>query len=311
MTSWDLLYNVLRANFDGNAAEGYCDTPKALASDGTAEYLYGHTVRSVNDIGNRGVEVVFEDKDGNIGSLNAPILIGADGPSSTVRKIFQPDIERTYAGYVAWRGTVPEIDVSESTRDCFSEKFTFFHRKGLQILAYLIPGRNGTLEPGERLINYVWYCNYPYGSDQYETLMTDSTGQRHHYTLPVGKISPSVWASHQQHASSVLPPQFSELVQKTRQPFVQAITDVLSSNNVFMDGKVWLVGDAVVGLRPHTAAGTSQAAMHALLLNQLMNGEMSLEEWKKKTIRWATEMSWRGKAMGNHSQFGQHPLAGV
>jgi len=78
-----------------------------------------------------------------------------------------------------------------------------------------------------------------------------------------------------------------------------------------MDGKVWLVGDAVVGLRPHTAAGTSQAAMHALLLNQLMNGEMSLDEWKKKTIRWATEMSERGKAMGNHSQFGQHPLADV
>jgi len=135
MTSWDLLYNILRANFDGNVDEGYCDVPKGEDGDGESEYLYGHKVITVKDIGDDGVEVGFEDKDGKKGTLNANILIGADGPSSTVRNIFKPDVQRAYAGYVAWRGTVLETEVSEESRECFSEKFTFFHRKGVQILA--------------------------------------------------------------------------------------------------------------------------------------------------------------------------------
>jgi hypothetical protein len=38
-----------------------------------------------------------------------------------------------------------------------------------------------------------------------------------------------------------LPPQMSEVVEKTRQPFVQAITDVITAANSFIGGKVVLV----------------------------------------------------------------------
>lgn len=140
MTSWDFLYNVLRRNFDDSGEEAYFDPEKLKGlkeqvKSGKGEYLYGNKVTDVTDAGERGVQVAFEDKDGKQESLTADWVFGADGPSSTIRKIFEPSTERTNAGYVAWRGTVLESDVSEEARKTFSEKFTFFHRHGHQILA--------------------------------------------------------------------------------------------------------------------------------------------------------------------------------
>lgn len=138
MTSWDLLYNILRANFDGMATEGYCPIPASSPSDGHSKYLYGHKVTSISEHStstSSGISISFEDKDGKEGAMDADLLIGADGPSSTVRRLLLPDVERTYAGYVAWRGTVLEESVGKETLECFREKFVFFHASGVQILA--------------------------------------------------------------------------------------------------------------------------------------------------------------------------------
>ena len=169
MTSWDLLYYLLRANFDGVESK-YCDVPSPQEGEGKAEYRYGCTVTGLRDIGNKGVEVEYQDHDGKTSTTTADMVIGADGPSSTVRKILLPEVKREYAGYVAWRGTVPESEASPEAQDAFVEKFAFFHARGTQILAYVIPGENGALEPGKRLINWVWYCNDTEGSKELEEL---------------------------------------------------------------------------------------------------------------------------------------------
>jgi 2-polyprenyl-6-methoxyphenol hydroxylase-like FAD-dependent oxidoreductase len=140
MTSWDLLYNVLRKNFDRGGEDGYFDEEKikdfeVLEDEGSGEYLYGKKVTAVKKSVEEMVKIEFDDQDGKADSLTADLVIGADGPSSTTRTIFEPESHRTNAGYVAWRGTVIESEVSEETRNTFSEKFTFFHRSGLQILA--------------------------------------------------------------------------------------------------------------------------------------------------------------------------------
>lgn len=317
MTSWDLLYNILRRNYDGAGDDSYFtkakndDAHNAEAADGTGEYLTGHKVTKLTDAG-EGVDVVYQ-KDGQDEHLQADLVIGADGPSSTIRSLLQADVKRTHAGYVAWRGTVLESDVSDSTRQCFAEKFTFFHSHGLQILSYAIPGPNGSLQPGNRLLNYVWYCNYLPDSDDFKTLMTDEEGTLHRWTLPAGKVSPAVWENQQAHASRVLPPQFAELVQRTKIPFVQVVTDVLPAKALHMGGKVVLVGDALCGLRPHTAASTSQAAMHAMKLGEAFEKsggkKEDLQAWAKEVEEWGAWMSKRGRVMGDRSQFGEHPLA--
>ncbi|KAL3425887.1 hypothetical protein PVAG01_02678 [Phlyctema vagabunda] len=312
MTSWDLLYNILRANFDGMVEEGYCTVPEDKSCDGKAEYLYGKQVKNIDNTGSSPLSIMLEDKNGKVEKREADVLIAADGPSSTIRRILLPKVERTYAGYVAWRGTVLETEVEENTLVCFKEKFTFFHAPGMQILAYLIPGHKGTLEPGRRLINYVWYCNYAADSPEFKELMTDSDGRSHSFTLPAGKMKESIWKQQKAFASRSLPPQFAELVQKTETPFIQAITDVLPSISVFEDGKLLLVGDALAGFRPHTAGSTGQAAWHALLLGELGifgAGEKSLESWEEEVLEWARVRGRQGIEMGRRSQFGEHPLA--
>lgn len=72
------------------------------------------------------------------------------------------------------------------------------------------------------------------------------------------------------YAKKVPPPQCAKLVELTGKPFIQAITGVLSSHIVFYDGRVILMGDAVAGFRPHTAASTSPAAFHAVQLDKYL-----------------------------------------
>jgi 2-polyprenyl-6-methoxyphenol hydroxylase-like FAD-dependent oxidoreductase len=205
---------------------------------------------------------------------------------------------------------VPESQLSDAAKESFVEKFTFFHTTGIQILGYLIPGREGTLERGERLFNWVWYCNYKDGSPELEELMTDIHGKRHSITLPVGTMQPQVWEKQKEYAVEVLPPQFAEAVQKTQQPFIQAITDVVPSQNCFMNGKVLIVGDALAGFRPHTAASTSQAAYDALMMGEWMNGNIDQKGYEHRVMEYAQTLQKHGVMLGERSQFGRHPLNG-
>jgi 2-polyprenyl-6-methoxyphenol hydroxylase-like FAD-dependent oxidoreductase len=311
MTSWDLAYYMLRANFDGVESE-YCKVPMPAEGHGEVRHLHGHKVTGVSENGER-VLVEYTTNDDKEGSLEADFVIAADGPSSTIRSILQPDVKRTYAGYVALRGTIPEDEVSEKAKEAFSERFTFFHAPGIQILAYLIPGHSGTLEPGKRLINFVYYTNFPSPSledmsPELAELMTDIDGVRHRITMPPGKTDPKAWEKQREIAKEKLPPQFAEIVRATKQPFVQAVTDVLSPENEFLGGKLVLIGDALAGFRPHTVASTSQAAFDAMILADMLEEKIDKKEWKRQTMEYAKNIQKRGVDMGNRSQFENLPI---
>ncbi|KAF2026914.1 hypothetical protein EK21DRAFT_102878 [Setomelanomma holmii] len=311
MTSWDLVYHMLRANVDGVRSD-YCEVPKDDPGSGKVTHLHGHKVTSLEEKGDK-IVVQYETNEGKKGDMEADLVIGADGPSSTIRSILTPNVERKYAGYVALRGTVPENEVTPKTREAFCERFTFFHTKGIQILAYLIPGENGTLEPGKRLINFVYYTNFPSPSlsdpsPEFRELMTDAEGQYHRITMPPGKTDPQAWKKQRKIASERLPPQFAEIVCGTKKPFVQAITDVLSPTNEFFNGRVILVGDALSGFRPHTVASTSQACFDAIILADMIEGKVGRKEWKKQTLGYARTIQKRGVNMGERSQHQDLPL---
>ena len=307
MTSWDLLYHLLRWRVEGLKSE-YVD---GLDADKRpkATYENGCTVTAAEELGNA-VKITWTHKDHGEQSSEADLVIAADGASSTIRRLIQPAVERKYVGYVAWRGTVPENELSDSAKEVFLEKFPFYHSTGIQVLGYLIPGRNGTVELGQRLFNWVWYSNYEHGSAELEELMTDIHEKRHAITLPVGSMNPEVWSKQKVYASQVLPPQYAEAVNKTQQPFIQAITDVISPQNSFLGGKVLLVGDALAGFRPHTAASTGQAAFDALRMGELFGGEIDRRTYDEKVLGFAKMMQEKGVMLGERSQFGRHPFAG-
>lgn len=311
MTSWDLVYYMLRANVD-YVESAYCKVLPRRDDEAEVRHLHGHKVTGIEDRGEK-VLVAYTTGDGTEGTMEADLVIGADGPSSTVRSLLQPDVQRVYAGYVALRGTVREDQVTPNTLEAFRDRFTFFHTRGIQILAYLIPGENGTLEPGQRLINFVYYTNFPSKSldepsKELAELMTDIDGTRHRITMPPGKTNPTAWEKQRQIASEKLPPQFAEIVRATKKPFVQAVTDVISPKNEFLDGKVILLGDALAGFRPHTVASTSQAAFDAMILSDMLRGDVDRKEWKKQTMGYARTIQKRGVDMGIRSQHQDLPL---
>ena len=307
MTSWDLLYHLLRWRVEGLQSEyvnglDADERPKAT-------YENGCTVTALEQHGEM-VKLQWTHKDHGEQTSEADLIIAADGASSTIRRLVKPDVERKYVGYVAWRGTVPETELSESAKDVFVEKFPFYHSTGTQALGYLIPGKNGTVEHGQRLFNWVWYCNYEDGSAELEELMTDVHGKRHAITLPVGSMNPKIWSKQKSYASQVLPPQYAEAVSKTQQPFIQAITDVISPQNSFLDDKVLLVGDALAGFRPHTAASTGQAAFDALRMGELFGHGIDKRTYDKQVLDFAKMTQEKGVMLGERSQFGRHPFAG-
>lgn len=132
MTSWNVLYYRFRANFDGFKS-AYCPTPPAAEPrEGKAIYEHGKKVTNIKQLGGK-ISLEFEDltaKDAGGKTLDADLVIAADGSTSYIRQILQPELKHKYAGYVAWRGTVLESDVSEATRNTFQMKTTFYIFRG-------------------------------------------------------------------------------------------------------------------------------------------------------------------------------------
>lgn len=313
MTSWDLCYYLLRANYDRIDSPYLEDAkfPEERPTDGKVTYRYGCTVTDLTEEGDK-VRVHFKRKldDGTQkeDSLLADLVVAADGPSSTVRKLFEPEVERKYAGYVVIRGTVPEPEGSPEALEVFRERFCFFHAPGIQNLTYTIAGENGNTNEGYRLLNFVWYANFPEGEPELEKIMTDKDGRRRHITIPPGMMSAEGWELLKSKADERLPPQMAEMAHKTKEPFVQCITDVISSKNLFMNDKVVLIGDALAGFRPHTVASTSQAAFNVMSLVDWLDGKIDRQQFVKQVMMWARLIQDRGVKMGNRSQYESLPV---
>lgn len=170
--------------------------------------------------------------------------------------------------------------------------------------SYVMPGENGSLKTGERLLNWVWYFNCPEGSQDLKENMTDVDGHRHRNTLPVGKMRPEVWAKLKAHAAGVLEPSFLELINKTTEPFISTVRDCASPLASFFDGRLLLVGEALTLMRPHTGMSFSHAAVNCLLLQKVFEGEISLADWEREVLRYAEKTRLLSMVLGNYFQCG-------
>ena len=79
----------------------------------------------------------------------ADVLIGADGFRSQVRRGLFHDIVPEYAGYVAWRGIVPEADI-ESQPFARASLFAFNLPPGEHMVGYPVAGSGDDLTVGRR-----------------------------------------------------------------------------------------------------------------------------------------------------------------
>ncbi|WP_445143394.1 FAD binding domain-containing protein [Dyella sp. Tek66A03] len=246
--SWDLLYDGFRQLL-----------PEQL-------YLTGTAVESVTPSA-QSAQVSLADGR----ALTFDVLIGADGQGSTVRNYVNGDgsqgILPDYAGYVAWRGLVPEEAMPEQAKVQLFERMAFHFGEGMHALGYLIPGSEGQTTPGERRYNWVWYRTMPSG---HLHDLLERAGRSSALSLGPGELPGAIRDQLRADASALLPSSFAAAVAAEAQPFVQPIYDYETPRMI--NQRLVLLGDAAFIARPHTAMGIAKAAGDAMTLAAAMTG---------------------------------------
>ena len=107
LTAWERLYRILRDAFPA------------------AHYHRGIGLKGFEQDG-RSVTAHFTDGR----SVEADLLVGADGIRSTVRQQLLPDLNPLYAGYVAWRSLLPEQAIPPA-----------IHRELFEHMVFCLPPR--------------------------------------------------------------------------------------------------------------------------------------------------------------------------
>lgn len=282
LTSWNILYRSIRRHFPDE------------------HYHQGKVLAQVES---KGAKVTATFTDG--GCETADLLIGADGPNSTVRQQLLPTYQPQYAGYVAYRGLIEEAELPAEAAEIFTERFVFYDFPNSHILAYVIPGENESLVSGKRRFNWVWYVNYD-EKMELAHLLTDKNGKHRKHSVPPGMMSSAVEQAMRDYAERVLAEPFKKLVAATKEPFVQSILDLAVPQMVF--DSIALIGDAAFIPRPHTAAGTAKAAANAMSLVQALidhshNVPNALQAWESHQISHGMQLWQQGRSAGDRSQF--------
>jgi 2-polyprenyl-6-methoxyphenol hydroxylase-like FAD-dependent oxidoreductase len=117
LTTWRVLYDIFKSHFL-EAPEG--------AKGPLATYQTNKLVRSVQHEGEKVVVAYGDTLTGVSSVLHADLVIAADGAHSLVRKTVLPTVHPKYAGYITWRGAVPECSLSENSRKMLKDRNIFF-----------------------------------------------------------------------------------------------------------------------------------------------------------------------------------------
>jgi 2,6-dihydroxypyridine 3-monooxygenase len=278
-SSWNTVYRETLACFDRSS------------------YHLGHELTSIE------LEPLrLEFSNGEV--VRPELAVFADGVGSTARAALLPDVRPQYAGYVAWRGVVPEPVLSEATRHVLHDAITYYVYANSHILVYPIPGRDGSVLPGQRLINIVWYRNYLAGDDLHD-LMVDEHGTRREVSVPPGALRAEHVAEARAVAAARLPAPIAEVVLAVENLFVQVVFDLEVPRMAF--GRACILGDAAFVVRPHAAAGTAKAAEDAWTLRDSLAAHpndlvAALAAWEPGQLALGRSLQARTRAIGRRSQ---------
>ncbi|MCX2713656.1 FAD-dependent monooxygenase [Mycolicibacterium sp. J2] len=244
MSAWDTLYGALRAPLSDICLRLDSRLTGLSTEDNQVSAQFGDGYRTTADL-----------------------LVGADGIGSTTRQLLTGQDEPRYAGYVAFRGLLPERSLPGPLHDLLANRFTLFAVPGMQMLCYLVPGADGERTEGLRRVNWVWYVNT--AEAVLPHLLTGRSGRRFDFFLPPGELAGPVLESVLALAGATLPQPFAELVQLTP-IFLQPVFDLAPAPRVAEN--IVLIGDAAGTVRPHTASGTSKAFGDAAALAHALTG---------------------------------------
>ncbi len=277
MSSWNTVYREMMRCFDRSR---YLLNHELVALDAAArlEFANGLTVQP-------------------------DLAVCADGVGSTARSILLPDVQTEYSGYVAWRGVIPETALTDATRAALDDAVTFYALANSYIIVYPIPGRDGSVAVGERLINIVWYRNY-LAPDDLGDLMRDRRGVVREVSMPPGTLRDEHIAECRATATARLPPPIAEVVTSIPELFIQVVLDLSVDRMAF--GRTCILGDAAFVVRPHAAAGTAKAAADGWTLRDALrthpDPQAALAAWEPGQLALGRSLLERTRTLGRRSQ---------
>lgn len=279
MSSWNTVYREMMRCFD------------------RSRYLLGHELVALDPHEPR---LTF----GNGQVVTPDLAICADGVGSTARSILEPHAVAQYSGYVAWRGVIVETELPLESRSALDDAVTFYAFANSYIIVYPIPGRDGSVAEGERLINIVWYRNYHPDGDLGD-LMRDRHGVTRETSVPPGGLRDEHLAECRATARARLPAVIAEVVLAIPQLFIQVVLDLEVDRMAF--GRTCLLGDSAFVVRPHAAAGTAKAAADAwtlrdTLLTHPRDAQAALTEWEPAQLDLGRALLERTRVLGRRSQ---------
>lgn len=303
LTDWsyvDASGQVLSSDTDRFRFSGWATVYRALLESFDADRYHLNSEMIGFDQSADGVTL----KLGNGKEVEGDMLVCADGLSSTARGILLPEAQPSYAGYVAWRSVTHEFLLDPDSRAALRDAMLYQILDHSHILVYAIPSENGNVTPGQRVINAVWYLNYP-NDGTFAELMTDRHGRRRSGTMPPGTVRKEFLDEMMHAADTTLAPAIRDVVVNCPEPLIQAIFDLEVPQMVF--GRVAILGDAAFGLRPHVAAGQAKACADAWALRDALveanhDLDTALSLWEPRQLALGQAAVAKTRAMGERSQ---------
>ncbi|KAF4989024.1 hypothetical protein FGRMN_9396 [Fusarium graminum] len=302
VTSWGLFYRILRANFDGYVSEAVPIPPTPIAGHGKSEYRGGKKVTGIQELKDTVMVEYVDVLDGKTERVETDMLIGADGSNSTVRDLVGATFDKSYSGYIVWRGMVKESDLSETTREFFASGICSDMMWRGYLLCYKVPNDQGDFSTGGAVLNYLLYENVANGSNKINDIFTDTKGQLHQNTVPRGTVRPEIWGKARAEHLPYLAPPFAELLSITDHPFVSKISDGICDSPSHFGSKVILTGEAFCSVRPHTGAASELSAVHNEPILKMRKSEITSGEWEERARSQSRKFMMAARVIGEFRQ---------
>ena len=224
------------------------------------------------------------------------LVVCADGYTSLGRRTLFPEIDVRYAGYVLWRGFILETELDESPP--LEDGIRCIGYPGGHGIFYFVPGPQGSVAAGERLVN--WGVYVPVSDAELGAFMTDKTGTQHDGSLPPGAMPLDTERRMKDHAHAVLPEYYAEIAERSPDTFAYAIYDC--EVPAYRQHRICLAGDAGAFARPHSAAGALKGMNDAVALAEALRAgddiDMALEAWNRERTETNNRLVQFGNQLG-------------
>lgn len=213
------------------------------------------------------------------------LVIFADGYYSLGRRLVAPEIDLAYRGYILWRGLLAENELEDSSpMGGKMTRVTFSNPRG-HVIFYLVPGLDGSLAPGRRLVNWAAYIPVP-AADLPE-LMVDRAGVARAGAIPPGAMRLEAEDHLKRLLRQNLPIYYGDVLARTQNTYVQLMYTVLPPR--YHRGRICVIGDAGTVTPPFTGSGVFKGYNNVLDLLAALHAAESVEDalqlWGKEQAR--------------------------